>query len=413
VRSPLRLHTRLFFTESVRALGRHKGRTALTALGSMIGVGTMIWVVAVGEAGKARAEKELHDLGDNLVWIEAGSRNVNGVRTGSHGTSTLTPEDAEAARREIPLIRSVSENVDGTVQVALGNRNWNTRYRGISPEYLDIKRWKMAEGAFITDEHVRQMASVAVLGETVRSRLYGPVDPVGQLLRVNNMVFEVIGVLTPKGQTGSGRDQDDTIMMPWTTAQTKIRGRNSDFLDDILASAVSVQAVNAACDAATALLRQRHHIRSGEDDDFNIRRPDEVIKASIEASRTLQLLLVALATISLLIGGIGIMNVMLASVMQRTNEVGLRLAVGATPHAVRIQFLGEAVLLSLAGGLLGVPLSAAGSFLLARLLGWPVSLSWKAAALAVACSGVVGVIAGLYPAWKASRLDPIAALRTE
>jgi putative ABC transport system permease protein len=413
MRTRMRLYARLFFTEALRGLARHKGRTALTALGSMIGVGTMIWVVAVGEAGKARAEDELHNLGDNLVWIEAGSRNVNGVRTGTHGTSTLTPEDAQAVRREIPLLKSVAENVDGSVQIAAGNRNWNTRYRGVSPEYLDIKRWKMAEGAFLSDEHVQQMANAVVLGETVRNRIFGPIDPLGQLIRVNNMVFQVIGVLAPKGQTGSGQDQDDTIMMPWTTAQTKIRGRNFEYLDDILGSAVSMEAVNAAIDAATALLRQRHHIRSGEDDDFNIRRPDEVIKASIQASSTLQILLVALAAISLLIGGIGIMNVMLASVMQRTNEVGLRMAVGATPRAVRVQFLGEAVILSLAGGVLGVPLSMTTSFFITQLLGWPVSLSWKAAALAVACAGVVGVIAGTYPAWKASRLDPITALRIE
>lgn len=202
-------------------------------------------------------------------------------------------------------------------------------------------------------------------------------------------------------------------MMPWTTAQKKIRGRNYDFLDDILCSAATMDLVNPAIDAATALLRQRHHIRAGEEDDFNIRRPDEVMKASIQASTTLRNLLVALAAISLLIGGIGIMNVMLASVMQRTNEVGLRMAVGATPGAVRVQFLGEAVILSLAGGILGIPLSVAGSFLITEILGWPISLSWKAAVLAVACSCVVGIAAGLYPAWKASRLDPITALRVE
>jgi len=413
MRARLRLYARLLLAEAPRALSRHKMRTALTALGSMIGVGTMIWVVAVGEAGKARAENELHNLGDNLVWIEAGSRNVNGVRTGTHGTSSLTPEDAEAVRREIPLLKSVSENVDGSVQIASGNRNWNTRYRGVAPEYLDIKRWKMAEGGFLEDDHVRHMQSVAVLGETVRWRLFGSTGAVGKLVRVNNMVFEVIGVLAPKGQSGSGQDQDDVIMMPWTTAQTKIRGRNYDFLDDILGSAVSVEAVNPAIDAAKSLLRQRHRIAPGLEDDFNVRRPDEVIKASIESSRTLQVLLVALAAISLLIGGIGIMNVMLASVMQRTSEVGLRLAVGATPSAVRVQFLGEAVILSVVGGLLGVPLSLACSFLVTQWLGWPVTLSWKAAALAVACSGAVGVIAGLYPAWKASRLDPITALRVE
>ncbi len=409
----LRLYARLFFTEALRALARHKGRTALTGLGSMIGVGTMIWVVAVGDAGKARAEAELHALGDNLVWIEAGSRNVNGVRTGAHSTTTLTPDDAEAIRREIPLIRSASENVDGSVQIVTGNRNWNTRYRGVSPEYLDIKRWRMAEGAFLSDDHVRHADSVAVLGETVRRRLFGPTDPLGEVIRVNNMAFQVIGVLAPKGQSGWGRDQDDTIVVPWTTAQKKIRGRNYEWLNDVLCSAVSMEAVNPAIDAVTALLRQRHQIRPGEDDDFNIRRPDEVIKASIQASTVLEVLLVTLASISLLIGGIGIMNVMLVSVMQRTNEVGLRMAVGATPRAVRIQFLGEAVILSLLGGSLGVPLSMASSFFVTQLLGWPVSLSWKAAALAVTCSVAVGVFAGSYPAWKASRLDPITALRDE
>jgi putative ABC transport system permease protein len=409
----LRLYARLFFTEALRALARHKGRTALTALGSMIGVGTMIWVVAVGEAGTTRAEEELRNLGDNLVWIEAGSRNVNGVRTGTHGTTTLTPEDAEAVKREIPLIKSASENVDGSVQIVTGNRNWNTRYRGVSPEYVHIKRWRMAEGAFLSDDHVQHIDSVAVLGETVRRQLFGATDPLGRLIRVNNMTFQVIGVLAPKGQSGSGQDQDDTILMPWTTAQKKIRGRNYGWLDDILCSAVSRETVNPAIDEVTALLRQRHHIRPGEDDDFNIRRPDEVINASIQASTTLEILLIALAAIALLIGGIGIMNVMLASVLQRTNEIGLRMAVGATARAVQIQFLGEAVILSLLGGVLGVPLSVTSSFLITQLLGWPISLSWKAAALAVTCSGTVGVFAGSYPAWKASHLDPITALRVE
>jgi len=404
---------RLFFVEALRALTRHKLRTALTALGVMVGVAAVIWVVAIGRAGTERAELELHKLGDNLVWVEAGSRNVNGVRTGSKGTTTLTPEDAEAIRREMPLIKGVAENVDGSVQLGYGNRNWNTRWRGVSPEYLDIKRWEMAEGAFFTKEHVTHIDSVVVIGETVRKQLFGSSSAVGEVIRGNGFLFQVIGVLAPKGQTGDGRDQDDTIMMPWTTAQKKLQGKGYTWLDDILCSAVSPEQVNAAVDAVTALMRQRHHIRAGEEDDFNIRRPDEIIKAQIQQSKTLEILLISLASIALLVGGIGIMNVMLASVAQRTNEIGLRIAVGATQWNVRLQFLGEAVLLSLFGGLFGVALSAGGSFFIEDLLGWQLSLPPQAAVVAVAFSVGVGVTFGFYPAWRAARLDPIAALRNE
>jgi putative ABC transport system permease protein len=402
---------RLLLAEALRALSRHKLRSALTGLGVMIGVATVIWVVGVGEAGSARAEDELRNLGENFVWIEAGSRNVAGLRTGTHGTTTLTPEDAAALRRDVPLLRAVSENVDGTVQVIGGSGNWSTRYRGVSPEYLGIKRWNLASGEPFTDDDVRQAASVVVLGETVRRRLSGAADPVGSVVRVNHVAFRVLGVLAPKGQSATGQDQDDTVLVPWTTAQTKIRGRGFTWLDDILCSAVSAEAVNPAIDAAIALLRQRHRIGPGQEDDFNIRRPDEVINARIQASRTLELLLVTLASISLVIGGIGIMNVMLASVAQRTAEIGLRMAVGATARAVQLQFLTEAALLSVLGGIAGVPLSWAGSFLIAKLVGWPIGISPAAAALAVACSAGVGVLAGFYPAWRASRLDPVVALR--
>jgi putative ABC transport system permease protein len=408
-----RLWARLFCAEALRALARHKGRSALTALGIMIGVAAVIWVVAIGEAGSARAQDELRKLGDALVWIEAGSRNVNGVRNGNHGTTSLTPEDAEAIRREVPLIKAVAENVDGNVQVINSTRNWATKFRGVSPEYIDVKRWQVADGAFFTADHVRHLESVVVIGDTVRKELFGAEPPVGQVIRVNNLLFQVIGVLAAKGQSATGQDQDDLIMLPWTTAQRKVLGRNYTYLDDILCSAVSNEAVNPAIDAVQALMRERHAIRPGADDDFNIRRPDEVIKAQISASRTLAILLIALASISLVVGGIGIMNVMLASVSQRTNEIGLRVAVGATAWAVQLQFLGEAFMLSIFGGVAGVLLSVAGASLIEGLIGWTLTMPVQAAALAIVCSGGVGIFFGFYPAWRASRLDPITALRSD
>lgn len=409
----LRLWAKLFCAEAIRALARHIVRTGLTALGIMVGVAAVIWVVAIGRAGTERAEAELQKLGNNLVWVEAGSRNINGVRNGTHGTTTLTPEDAEAIRHEMPLINSVSENIDGSLQVINGNRNWNTHYRGVSPEYLDIKRWEIAEGSFFTRDQVKHIESVVVIGETVRRELFGASNPIGQVIRMQGSLFKVIGMLTPKGPSVWGQDQDDTIMMPWTTAQKKIQGQGFTWLDDILCSAVSREAVDPAVKAVTSLIRQRHHIRPGEEDDFNIRRPDEVIKAQIQQSKTLQLLLISVASISLLVGGIGIMNVMLASVAQRTAEIGLRLAVGATPWAVQLQFLGEAVMLSLFGGVLGILLSIVGSFFIETMLGWPLSTSPQAALLAVVFAIAVGIFFGFYPAWRASQLDPIAALRNE
>jgi putative ABC transport system permease protein len=405
--------TRLFFVESFQALWRHKLRTCLTALGSMVGVAAVIWVVAIGRAGTAIAQNELIKLGDNLVWVEAGSRNVNGVRTGSHGTTSLMPDDADAIRREIPLVKAVAENVDGSAQVVFGHRNWNTRWRGVSPEYLDVKAWRLAEGSAFTPEQVTSVESVALLGETVRQELFGAANPIGSIIRIQTTLFRVVGVLAGKGQTGSGQDQDDVIMIPWTTAQKKLKGKGYEWLDDILCSAVSPEAVPPAIDAITSLMRQRHHIQPGGDDDFNMRRPDEVLNAQIAASRTLEALLVALASISLLVGGIGIMNVMLASVTQRTKEIGIRIAVGATPRAVQAQFLGEAAALSVIGGLLGVPLSYLGAMFIEPLLGWKLAPPPDAALAAVTFSAIVGLIFGFFPAWRAAQLDPIVALHSE
>ncbi len=409
----LELWVGLFCREAVRALMRHKLRSALTTLGIMIGIAAVVLVVAVGQAGAARAEAELQKLGDNLVWIEAGSRNINGVRNGSHGTTSLTIDDAEAIRREVPLLKRMSPQVDGTVHLLSPTKNWTTRYRGETPDYLAIKRWDVALGASFSDDDVTQAASKVLLGETVRKELFGSDNPVGQVVRINGQLFEVSGVLTPKGQNTDGRDQDDWILLPYTTAEKKIRGGGLTWLDDILCSAVSPDAVGPAIEHIVAVLRDRHHIRAGQDDDFNIRRPDEVLKAQLEAARALELLLVSIASISLLVGGIGIMNVMLASVAQRTREIGVRLAIGARAGAIQLQFLGEAVTLSVAGGLCGVALSLAGRFVFEEALSWPIEIPVEAVVLAVVASAAVGMFFGFYPARRAARLDPIAALRHE
>ncbi|MGD0919059.1 MAG: ABC transporter permease [Thermodesulfobacteriota bacterium] len=403
----------LFGIEAVRALYRNKLRSALAAIGITIGIAAVVCVVAIGTAGSQRAEQQLQNLGDNLVWIEAGSRNVNGVRSGSYGMTSLTMEDAEAILREVSLIKSVSPQVDGSVLIACGNRNWTTHYRGVAPEFLEIRRWELAEGVPFTREDVEHAAKVCMIGQTVRQQLFGAEEAIGRDARINKQIFRVIGVLAPKGQSGTGQDQDDNILMPYTTAQKNLRGNAFTWLNDILCSAVSLEAAKPAIDRINGLLRERHHIRPGDGDDFNIRHPEEVIKAQIATSQTLALFLTSVACISLLVGGIGIMNVMLVSVTQRTREIGLRLAVGATTGAIQIQFLGEAVMLSLFGGLLGVFVGILGSFILGYALGWPVSIPLEALIVAPTFAIGMGIFFGFYPARKAALLDPIAALRRE
>ncbi|MGA7180511.1 MAG: ABC transporter permease [Thiobacillaceae bacterium] len=390
---------------------RNKMRSALTVLGITIGIGAVICVVAIGNAGQARVEQQLNNLGDNLVWIEAGGRAVNGVRTGSHGTNTLTLADAIAIGNQVPLIKRVSPNVDGSIQIVYGNQNWFTRYRGVSPEYFDVKRWFVAQGAVFGQDDVDSAADVCVIGATVRNLLFGPQDPIGKVIRVTNLPCRVIATLQPKGLAVSGQDEDDVIILPYTTVQKKIKGVT--WLDDILCSAVSPAAVKLAGQQAAALLRDRHHLRPEEEDDFNIRNPEDIIQAQLAASRTLKLLLVAIASISLLVGGIGIMNVMLVSVTERTREIGVRLAIGATEGAIQLQFLGESVMLSLVGGAVGVLLGIFGSLLIGKTLGWQMNVSLSAILIAAAFSVAVGVFFGYYPARKASLLDPIEALRYE
>ena len=397
--------------ESLRALFRNKMRSTLTVLGITIGIGAVICVVAIGQAGSEQVQKQLDNLGDNFVWIEAGARAPNGIRTGSHGTKTLTADDGYALMKQIPLLKYMSPQVDANAQIIYGNRNWSTQYRGVSPDYMTIKRWDVVQGVPFTEDDVARAAPVCVVGNTLKDQLFTGENPIGKTVRIKDMPCQVVGVLAIKGQSGFGQDQDDTILLPYTTAQRRIKG--IDWVDDLMFSAVSQEAINPAIDQATGILRERHHIRAGQDDDFNIRRPDEMIKTRLEANRTFSMLLVVIASVSLLVGGIGIMNVMLVSVTERTREIGVRMSIGATEADVQLQFLGEAVMLSLFGGVIGVIFGIAGSVFIGNALEWPMSISPQAIVVAAAFATFIGVFFGYYPAVKASRLDPIEALRFE
>lgn len=397
--------------QGLRALARNRLGSALTILGISIGIAAVVCVVAIGNAGSAQIQRLMENLGENFVWIEAGNRNVGGVRTGTQGTKTLLLADMEAILREIPLIKTCTPQVDTRVQVVYGNQNWSTTFRGFSPEYFRIKRWNVAEGVPFDQEMVDAAANVCVLGQTVRGFLFGNEDPVGATVRIKSVPFRVIGVLDPKGMTAFGSDQDDTILVPYTTGQKKLAGYT--WLNDILCSAVSTEAVKPAQDQIVALLRERHRIGPGQDNDFSIRNPEEQLQAQLEASRTMTVLLVSIGAVSLLVGGIGIMNVMLVAVTERTREIGVRLAVGATEGHIQLQFLGEAVMLCLAGGAAGVLLGVAGTGALSRILGWPTKLSVEALVVAGLFSIAIGVFFGYYPAQKAAKLDPIEALRFE
>jgi len=380
-------------------------------LGITIGIAAVICVIAIGKAGQAEVQRQLDNLGNNLVWVEAGSRQVNGVRTAAGTTPTLTMSDAIALKDQIPLIRIVSPQVDDPIQIIYGNQNWYTQYRGVTPEYFDIKRWVIDQGALFTDDDVDHSQAVCVLGRTVRDQLFGTQDPIGEVVRIKGIPCKVVGTLQPKGAALSGQDQDDTFIVPYTTAQKKLKGIT--WINDIMASAVSQDVVKLAGQQATAILRDRHHLRAEAEDDFNIQNPEEVVKVQLESSRTLTVLLATIASISLLIGGIGIMNVMLVSVSERTREIGVRVAVGATEGAIQLQFLSEAVLLSLIGGAAGVVFGIAGSFMIGRSFGWPMEIAPESIAIAVLFSVGVGLFFGYYPARKASLLNPIDALRYE
>jgi putative ABC transport system permease protein len=394
---------------ALRALARHRMRTLLAMLGVSIGVGAFICSVAVGEGASRQVQEQILSLGNNMIWIEAGNRNVNGVRTGSHGTRSLTEADMRAIRKDIVLVMNVSPNVDTRTTVVYQNQNWFTQIRGVSPEYLAVRRWQITSGTSFSQEDVDYARKVCVLGETVATNLFGPDDPVGQTIRVQKIPCLVLGVLALKGQSPTGQDQDDVVLMPFTTVQKKVMG--IFWIDDIMCSAVSPTAVAPAEAEIGALLRERHHISAGQEDDFNLRHPAELARAGAESQRIMTLLLASIASVALAVAGVGIMNIMLVSVAQRTREIGIRLAVGARGRDIRAQFLVEAVTLALIGGGIGIALGLVGSSSIAYFAGWPTVIQIDTIGMAVGFSGAVGIFFGFYPARHASRLDPIEALR--
>jgi putative ABC transport system permease protein len=394
-----------------RALRRNKLRSALTALGIIIGVGAVIAMVGIGNGAKAQVEAQIASLGQNVILIFSGSTTASGIRTGWGGAGTLKIEDAEAIRREVPGVTAVSEEVPSTMQVAAGNQNWFTRVLGESADYFDIREWPLSSGAPFTPQDVRSSNKVCVIGSTTASQIYGNDDPVGQTLRIKNVPFTVVGVLSSKGLSAQGSDQDDIVVMPYSSAMKRVSGGTT-------LRTINVQVASAADLAPVqqqiiSLLRQRHNIREGRDDDFTVRNQEEIAETATATTNVMTGLLGAIAGVSLVVGGIGIMNIMLVSVTERTREIGTRMAVGAHGRDILTQFLIEAVALSAVGGLLGIMLGIAASKVISAVKHWPSLISPTSIVVAVFVSALVGVFFGFYPARAASRLDPIDALRYE
>jgi putative ABC transport system permease protein len=396
-----------------RALTRNKLRSLLTALGIIIGVACVVATIGIGEGARVQAETQLRSLGTNFLMVFPGTTTSSGARAGMGTSSKLSEDDVDAIRREVQTVSYVSANIRTVAQVIYGNQNWSTSIQGAEVDWPLIRSWNVASGQFFTDQDSRSAAKVCVLGQTVATTLFGSEDPVGKMIRIKNVPFRVVGVLESKGGSALGQDQDDIVVAPYATVRKKLMGTNA--VGSILASASSNEEVEAAQNEITALLRQRHRINkaAAQDDDFMIRTQTEMLQQAEEQSRTMAYLLWSIAGVSLLVGGIGIMNIMLVSVTERTREIGVRMAIGARGSDIRAQFLVEAVVLALTGGTAGIALGIGIQRTVARFAGWPVSVQPSAIALAFVFSACVGVAFGFYPALKASRLDPIEALRYE
>ncbi len=393
---------------ALRALRRNKMRSVLTALGMIIGVGAVIAMVSIGNGAKSQVETSIASLGQNVVTVFPGTFTSGGARGGWGSASSLTPEDALAIQNEITGVVAVSAEVRDRQQVLANGLNWNTTVFGESPEFLGIRVWGLTDGVMFTEAEVRGAAKVAVIGQTIADQIFPGSDPIGQTLRIRNIPFKVIGVLSRKGFNYFGTDQDDAVIIPYTSAMRRVSRRTN--LNTILIQAATPEQMPLIQEEVTDLLQQR---RQGRDPDFTVRNQLELAEAATATSRTMTALLGAIAGVSLIVGGIGIMNIMLVSVTERTREIGIRLAIGAHDHDIRLQFLIEAMVLSLMGGTLGILLGIGSSQLVSQLNGWPVLVSTSAVLVAFIFSGAVGIAFGFYPAHKAAQLDPIDALRFE
>jgi putative ABC transport system permease protein len=394
-----------------RALARNKARSALTMLGIIIGVASVIAMVSLGQGAQQQVRDQISSMGSNLLIVQAGSQRTGGMRGGAGTSMSLTPEDMDAILREVPSLAAGTPSVGATVPLVAGNQNWTTRAEGVDVSYTEIRVRSVSSGHFFTEADVRSAARVAIIGQTVADALFPGQDPVGQTMRVRNLTFRVTGVLESKGQSRMGQDQDDTLLMPYTTVMKKLLA--ATHVSSLQFSAVSEAATAEAERGIAALLRARHNLRPGEEDDFTVRNLSDVAETAAETSKVMTMLLSGIAAVSLLVGGIGIMNIMLVSVTERTREIGIRMAVGARSRHVQWQFLIESLVMGLLGGLTGIAVGAGAAYALGRGFGWPQLLSPLAMIGSALFSMLIGVFFGYYPARKAADLDPIEALRFE
>ncbi len=399
---------------ALKALMVNKMRSALTMLGIIIGVGAVIAMIAVGSGAKKRIAEQIASMGSNIIIVLSGSSTSSGIRFGAGTVPTLTVEDAKAILNEIPGVRRVAPHLSGIAQVVFGNQNWSTVIYGTTPEMIEIREWSLTSGRVFTQQDLDGAAKVCLLGKTVVDNLFGGIDPIGQIIRIKKIPFTVIGTLGPKGQSTWGTDQDDIIFVPLTTAQKRLFGMHfPGMVRVITVQAREPEVMKIVEEQITELLRQRHRIQPGQENDFSVRNLTEVASSAEESARVMSLLLGAIASISLIVGGIGIMNIMLVSVTERTREIGIRMAVGAKGRDILLQFIIESLVLSLIGGTIGIGIGVAGTLILSRFTQWPTLFSMEAILLAFFFSGSVGVFFGFYPARKASLLNPIEALRYE